>query len=342
MQRERKSIKLSDIAEELNISAVSVSNALNGKKGVSDELRQKVFDTAEELGYTRSGRKSEEKPAKQYTIGVVVAEKYIRQQGLSFYMCIYQEIVLAALNKNCMTLLEVLDSAGEEKYKMPELLSSGKADGVIILGEMKRPYTVLLKERSAVPIVFLDYYDNTPDTDFIISDSYNGMYAMTRLLIKEGFSEIGFVGKVLDTSSITDRFLGYRKALQERNIEIREDWIISEARENNRIKELKLPSRMPEAFVCHCDVAAKRLIDKLRKEGYRIPGDVGIVGFDNYLTDTVDDIQLTTYDVDVRAMAKIGVNTVIRKIERTHFVSRLRIVGGEVKIGNSHIRYKDD
>ena len=47
----KKEIRLKDIARELNVSIVSVLNALNGKKGVGDRLRQKVRDKADELGY---------------------------------------------------------------------------------------------------------------------------------------------------------------------------------------------------------------------------------------------------------------------------------------------------
>lgn len=335
-QKEHRNVKLSDIAAELNISTVSVSNALNGKKGVSDELRQKVFDAAEEMGYRHSTVQTAKKEPKQYNIGVVIAERYIRQQGLSFYMSIYQEIVLASVNKNCMTLLEVLSSENEEIYKIPDIIAGNRVDGVIILGELRRPYTRILKENSKMPIVFLDYYEDSPDTDFIISDSYNGMYSMTRLLIKEGYRRIGFVGEVLRTSSITDRFLGYRKALMEESIELRDDWIIKEEKNENNSLYIPLPEDMPDAFVCHCDVTAKMLIDCLKELGYSVPGDIGIVGFDNYLVDNINDIKLTTYDVDVRAMAQISVNTVIRKLEHTHFISRLRIVDGGVVLGNSH------
>lgn len=337
-RKEHKNVKLSDIAAELNISTVSVSNALNGKKGVSDELRQKVFDTAEELGYRHGGADEAQQKSVQYNIGVIIAERYIRQQGVSFYMSIYQEIVLAALNKGCMTLLEVLSSENEEQYKIPDTIAGARADGIIILGELMHPYTRILKDSTKMPIVFLDHYEDTPDTDFIISDSYNGMHSMTRLLIEEGYRRIGFVGEILKNSSITDRYLGYRKALMEEGLELRDDWITRLEKDADNQPYIPLPEDMPDAFVCHCDVTAKLLIDQLRGLGYSIPGDIGIVGFDNYLVDDIDGVSLTTYDVDVRAMAQIAVNTVIRKLERTHFISRLRIVDGGIILGNSHKR----
>ena len=47
----RKSVRLADIAERLEVSTVTVSNALAGQKGVSDELRDKIKKTAQEMGY---------------------------------------------------------------------------------------------------------------------------------------------------------------------------------------------------------------------------------------------------------------------------------------------------
>ena len=44
-------VKLKDIAEELGVSVVTVSNALSGKKGVSDAVRQKILETAQRMGY---------------------------------------------------------------------------------------------------------------------------------------------------------------------------------------------------------------------------------------------------------------------------------------------------
>lgn len=334
-------VKLSDIAKELNISTVSVSNALNGKKGVSEELRMKILDTAEELGYQRTIHEPDKKKQTQLTIGVVISERYIKQNGLSFYMRMYQELVLAASGKNALTLLEVLSRENEEKFMIPDLLYNDNVDGIIILGEMKHPYTGLLKKNSRKPIIFLDYYEDIPDTDFIISDGYNGMYSMTRVLIRAGYKKIGFVSYFRRTSSITDRYLGYRKAIQESGLELRKDWFIDMTKTENMRFEIELPKELPEAFVCHNDLAAKALIEKLRSEGMRIPEDIGVVGFDNYLVDDIEGITLTTYNVDVRAMAQISVNTLTRKLKYTRFVPRLRVVEGNVVIGNSHRTIKE-
>ena len=74
---QKKNVKMEDIAETLGVSVVTVSNALKGKKGVSDSLRKKIADTAEKMGYRTVVR--EKKEEKSYIIGVAVAEKYVKE-----------------------------------------------------------------------------------------------------------------------------------------------------------------------------------------------------------------------------------------------------------------------
>lgn len=330
-----KTVTQSDIARELNISVVSVSNALSGKKGVSDELRQLVLDTAEEMGYQGDIRLAKMREV-SVGIGVVISERYLYDTP-SFYMNVYQEIVMAAANQNSVTFLEVLSVEDEENLQMPDLVKNGQVDGILVVGEMKRSYTRMVKEKSKVPVIFVDYYEDLPDTDFIISDGYTGTCQLTRRLLDAGYRKIGFMGNPRATSSIMDRYLGYRKALMERKIKIRPDWIIPDREDWSQSIFVKLPEEMPEAFVCNCDKTASILIRHLRKVGYRVPEDIGVVGFDHFLMETIEDLQLATYDVDISEMAAFSVSTLRRKINGTSFTSRLRVIHGKVIDGNSYL-----
>ena len=89
-----RAVTQTDIARELNISVVSVSNALNGRAGVSNELRQKIMDTAQEMGY-QSGNVQLPSNEMDACIGVLISKRYLLDTP-SFYMKVYQEIVLAA------------------------------------------------------------------------------------------------------------------------------------------------------------------------------------------------------------------------------------------------------
>ena len=58
-----KAVKLADIAEQVGVSTVTVSKALSGQKGVSEEMREKIKNLAEELGYRDDNPDSDSVPA---------------------------------------------------------------------------------------------------------------------------------------------------------------------------------------------------------------------------------------------------------------------------------------
>ena len=72
-----KAVKLADIAEQLGVSTVTVSKALSGQKGVSEAMREKIKQLADELGYKQPSAVKKEKSVKSYNIGVLVSEKYL-------------------------------------------------------------------------------------------------------------------------------------------------------------------------------------------------------------------------------------------------------------------------
>lgn len=69
-----KAVKLADIAEQLGVSTVTVSKALSGQKGVSEAMREKIKQLADELGYKQPSAVKKEKSVKSYNIGVLVSE----------------------------------------------------------------------------------------------------------------------------------------------------------------------------------------------------------------------------------------------------------------------------
>ena len=78
-----KSVKMADIAKRLHVSTVTVSKALSGQKGVSEEVREKIKAVAEEMGYHKPTTREENK-VKSYNIGVIVSGSYIEKYA-TFY-----------------------------------------------------------------------------------------------------------------------------------------------------------------------------------------------------------------------------------------------------------------
>ena len=322
-----KSVKMSDIAQRLNVSTVTVSKALSDQKGVSDEMRNKIKKLAMELGYQKPMTKQED-PSRSFNVGVIVPEDYIEKYQ-TFYWEMYQEINLAAVKHNSFIMLEVLSASDEKAMVPPKLLKESKVDGLIVLGGLVSGYLKMIKEHYSTPTVYLDFYDPYIKEDCVVSNSFYGTYMLTNYLFEKGHTNIGFVGTVLATKSITDRYLGYMKSLMEHGQIIREDWVLND-RDSNRhnLDKFILPEEMPTAFVCNCDTIASWIIKELGNVGYRVPEDVSIVGFDDFLYPGLCNVPMTTYAVNMPEMAEKSVALLVTKVTGGETSEGMHLVEG--------------
>ena len=303
-------VKLKDIAEALNVSTVTVSNALAGRKGVSDEVRSQVVEKAKELGYDL--RKYTNK-SQGFTIGVIVAEKYL-EFGVSFYWSMYQKVAYAASKSQSVTMLEALGQENEEKGILPKIVRDKNVDGLIVVGWINEEYIQKLVRETTIPVVQLAFAAHNIPCDAVVSANYIGMYKVTRYVLEKGHRDIAFVGSIYANENIMDRYFGYRQALEERGISLRKGWLLEHRDLKTGRIEIALPENMPTAFVCNSDLTASRLYDLLVEKGYRIPEDVSIAAYDNYLFGHPFARQLTTYNVDMDQMAASAVKLLSGKI----------------------------
>lgn len=326
-----KAIKLADIAEVLNVSKVTVSKALSDKEGVSDELRNKIKKVAAEMGYRQNSIARSLRDGYTYNIGVLIPEGFVEMYH-SFYWELYQNVLNALTLKSYYGILEIISKEDEENKVIPRMIQDSKIDGIIIMGELKKEYVNYLNGLGDVPLVLLDSYDKHSDYDTVTSDNYYGMYLLTDYLIEMGHRDILFVGNPKATSSIQDRYLGFIKALVENDIDYSLRRYISDREIGKKELNFELPEKMPTAFACNCDSVAYILIKKLQDRGYRIPEDVSVVGFDNYLISEMSNIGITTFEVDMKTMAETAVEVIVKKIYKIDYKSVRRVISGKIVI----------
>lgn len=322
-----KKVRMADIAQTLGVSVVSVSKALSGKEGVGDEMRQRILNLAQEMGYVPLRSKPQEKAASQSgNIGILVADRYFADN--TFYSNLYRHVLMCFNSYGYSALLDIVSPEAERNCVIPAMIQNKKVDGLIFMGEISRDYLRAMI-KSGLPYLLLDFYDDDLDAHAVISDNTAGGYRLTSHLIQSGRKEVGFVGSIHATSSIMDRFLGYTKALLGAGQPLRMEWVLEDRDADNVYLPLRFPEKMPQAFVCNCDEVAYNLVIRLKREGYRVPEDVAVVGYDDYYYAQLCTPQLTTYRVNVEEMGR----TVAQQL-----IGRIR--GEQTDKGNTVIRGK--
>lgn len=333
-----KAVKLADIAREVGVSTVTVSKALSGQKGVSEEMRGRIRQLADEMGYVQPSKIRKMENRRSYNIGLLIEESYVDKYD-SFYWQMYQQIATNAMAWGCFILMEIVGGQQGKKLHLPKLVKERKVNGVIVLGKMPESFLGMLKKNASVPIVYMDFTDEEHDVDAVVSDSFYGAYQLTNYLFAMGHRRIAYVGTLLATSSITDRYLGYMKSMMEHGAQIREDWHIDDRdRQSGYVDEvnlIQLPQDMPTAFVCNCDLTAGKLINKLRENGYRVPEDVSVVGYDNYIYPGICDVEITTYEVDLGEMAQRVLGILLDRLQNKVGMPKTYIVEGHMVVKES-------
>lgn len=329
-------VRLVDIAEKVGVSSVTVHNALSGQKGVSDEMRERILKAAKEMGYKQEAAARKKEPGTQafWKIGVIIAENYLAHYS-TYYWKMYQELSLIATEKQCYTTIEVLKKEAEKRtLELPNIVKNDGIDGLIIIGEIDKGYVRHLKKSFPKPVIFLDFYDNEIAKDAVIADNFQGMYQMTELLFAQGFREIGFIGSIYATSSIMDRYCGFLKSVMQHRVSVPEEWVIEDRDELGQVG-FELPRRLPQAFACNCDLVAGLLITQLKELGYRVPEDISVTGYDNFLQPGFADMRITTYEINTKTMAKVAVDKLLKQLKNPDRGHSPEIISGRMILKSS-------
>ena len=332
---QKKKVRLSDIADRLNISTVTVSKALANKDGVGDDLRKQIKALAEEMGYkTKNTAGISENGKLTGNIGILIPSRFF-SKDYSFYWYLPNHLSSELLNRNYYSIMELLSTEDEQNIILPRMLNDKKVDGIIILGQVSTNYIEAIHSHFD-NFILMDFYTNQMSLDCVSNDDYYCSYMLTSYVISQGHKNIRFVGNFNATTSIRDRYMGFQKAMLENNIETTLKDIIDDRDPVSGKITIQLPQdNMPTAFVCNCDLTAATVIDELTALGYKVPDDISVTGFDNYLSPDRISIPLTTVYIKPEDTASVAADLIIKKINGEPYIHGRHLVSGSIVIRDS-------
>ncbi len=301
-----KKITMQDIADELNISRVTVWKVFNDYPGVSKSLRDLIIEKSEEMGYNKTSKitqTTDRKPSKTVTISVVVS----RPESSLFWMNIIHHIAKTVNDMSVNMLYTYVPNEMPDDYELPDVLVNGSVSGIVILNVYDTKMLSLLNNLS-IPKVFLDMTCDFPldslTGDLFLLEGETRVQQMTQFIIDHGRKRIGFIGDINYAITNRDRYRGFQKAMALNQLSINSAYIHTEpigifSYQEEIHRFLSSLDEMPEAFVCVSDYVANFLLDYLKKNEYAIPHDVAVSGYDGSREYSNLSGNLTTVPVDV-------------------------------------------
>lgn len=277
-------VGIKDIAKAAGVSISTVSNALNGKKNVGKETREKILQLCKEMSYYPNAMGRSLKSGANNTILFNFSDF-----DRSFYLKIINGIN-DYVNDNDFDLI-ICTNRSCEKY-----MRSNLTNGAIILDAKMSNEVINSVASEHYPIVTLDRIIDNPYVKSIVVNNYDPMYEMVEQLIAKGYRRFGFIGGPEHTADNQERYKAFSDALERYQIPfLRKNYFAGDYREKSgysAARIIMLSEELPEILICSNDNMAIGAIKAFRENGISVPKDIGVTGFDN--CDLAEAMELTT------------------------------------------------
>jgi LacI family transcriptional regulator len=328
VRNERVTIRT--VAEDAGVSVAAVSKVLRDAYGVSETLRSRVRASMEKLGY-RPHAAARGMRGQTYTLGVLLPD--LRNP---FFADILAGVNDALERTQYQALLGVGNSVPQQETALVESMIDRQMDGLILIGP-RFSLGELLAIAGRIPIaVIARHVPQVTAFDTVNGDDELGARLAVRHLVEAGYRRITMFSLLLpDVEGVVPapREAGYRAAMEECGLAR----AVSVVRAEQTARDVQLAARhlleqrgRPEALFCWTDFVALEVLSVAREMGLRVPGDLGMVGYDNNMFCDLAQNGLTSIDQSGQVLGLQAARLLVERIKgRTaaeHFVVTPRLV----------------
>ena len=322
------------IAQALGVHPSTVSRALSGKPGVSEELRSRIIKLAQEMGYFPDSRARSLRQGQTKIIGIVIPD-----MGNPFFSYAFSAMERVLFPLGYSFFLCVTEENNEKERVLLEKLISYKVDGILAAPVDRVKNTKLYREvqKRGIPVVFFDRRLVTIDTPYVVIDNRGAVTTLIDYLWKKGHRTLGVVTLHKESYTGMERFEAAMKRAKELGMEIKDEWVkdgMSTEMGAYRVtldlfKNGELPSAL---FVCN-NVMALGVLKALKELKVKIPEDISLVTFDDSFWNQIFEPPITCVAQDPEQLGMIAATMMLDRIRypekklsgvvlKTHFIER--------------------
>lgn len=315
-----KKITIYDIAKVLNVTAATVSRALNNNKNISEATKKLVLETAEKMNYEPNKLALALKSGKSNNIGVIVP-----RINTNFFSSVIRGIE-DELNPSGYHII-ICQSHNDETKEIAniESLINSQVDAIFLSTSSKNTnqFEKILKKN--IPLIFFDRKKTMDGVSSVTIDDFAGGYMATKHLIDQGCRKIAHLASGdFEIEIFRDRHEGYKAALKDHGIDYRDDYVL---RTNSKIEEGKIAvaqlfdlEEKPDAIFSSSDFVALGVIQELKARNIKIPKEVAVIGFANEPFTDYEELSMSSIDQFPEEMGNMTAKVFLEQVNSSNNV----------------------
>lgn len=334
-------ITIRTVAEHSGVSVAAVSKVLRNAYGVSAALRARVEASIAELDY-RPNASARGLRGQTYTIGILMVDI-----GNPFYPDILAGIDQGLENTQYVPLFGIGRGRASLEAATLHAMIDRQMDGIILVGQRLEP-KVLAEVARNMPIVIIAHHDpNATGFDTVNNDDLLGGRLVVEHLLAQGYRRPAMITTRNTDMDVADvavrREMGFSQAMQAVGLG---EYIRVERAEDAlddvtaTVRKLLTGDDPPDALFGWADYYALEVLSAVRALGYRVPEDVGLIGYDNSEPCAFTQNDLTSIDQSGREIGRKAAQLLLERIggrtSAVHFLTQPRVVARGTTAGRSN------
>ncbi len=323
-----------DISKLANVSVATVSRVLNGNPNVTDKTREKVMAVIRENDYTPNAFARGLGLDTMRTVGILCVDPADPDACPSLMLAI--GYVQRELRKqNFDSLLYCVGYDMQEKECSIQAMLDRRVDAIIIIGSFfiennAKSNLCILRAAQTTPVWLINgRLENVPNVYCTCCDDFDGAYRATHALIQSGSRDVLLL-HYADTFSETQKILGYRKALADHGLPVREEYICectTDAQEiNEKFSSLIESGLRFDGLLATEDELAVGVLKCANERGLAVPEALRVVGYSNSKLALFATPELTSVDHNIESLCVTTVALLINQLRgmKTPVITTMR------------------
>jgi LacI family transcriptional regulator len=280
-------MSLKKIADMTGLSIATVSHAINGTRAVSRESRDLVEAAAKEIGYKPNIAARMLRTQKSGTIALIIPGSDANPNAGYFYMDVIMGIRRKMVESNHELIISSYDpqDGSERSLNALQILKKQWIDGIILVPSANSRGQIEVIRELGLPFVLLDRRDDDDECSCVDSDNEGGAREAVNLLAACGWKRIGFVGGNLATSTGRQRYNGYTAALAHQG-KVYDESLVRICNGFSMLRGMECAAELlankADALFVADNTMMLGAVRWLNEHGVAIPGQIGIVGYDDF------------------------------------------------------------
>ena len=308
-------VTLQDVADAVGVSKSTVSLVLSKHPRISEETRQRVLESVDQLGYVYDRRAASLRTRQSFTVGLVITDITNR-----FYAELTGGIEHTLREANYIALLGSTTDLMDNQERLLATMRELRTDGIILCPARGTPPETIARFSRQLPTILVTRYLVGIDVDYVGIDNELGARRATEHLIERGHRRIAFIGGSNESSARQDRLRGLISILEKYRIPLDPALMVtcSVARSGGytAIQQVLGGANPPTAVLCYNDEVAFGVMLGLRSCGLEPGRDVAVVGFDDVSEAAMWNPPLSTVSATPVQMGQQAARLLLRRIEQ--------------------------